>query len=61
METLLAVSVAVENTTFSFDREFDYLVPPRMADECAVGKRVLVPFGRGNRRRQGIVTGLHYI
>nr|WP_316616942.1 primosomal protein N' [uncultured Ruminococcus sp.] len=61
METLLAASVAVENTTFSFDREFDYLVPPRLADECAVGKRVLIPFGRGNRRRQGIVTGLYYI
>ena len=61
MKTLLAAKTAVENTAFSFDREFDYLVPAHLADECAVGKRVLVPFGRGNRRRQGIITELHYI
>ena len=61
MKTLLAAKTAVENTTFSFDREFDYLVPDRLAADCAVGKRVLVPFGRGNRRRQGIVTELHCV
>ncbi len=48
--------VAVEKAAFSFDREFDYLVPGRLISDCAAGKRVLVPFGRGNSRRQGIVT-----
>ena len=51
-------SVAVEKAAFSFDREFDYLVPAHLAADCAVGKRVLVPFGRGDSRRQGIVTAL---
>ena len=50
--------VAVEKAAFSFDREFDYLVPAHLAADCAVGKRVLVPFGRGDSRRQGIVTAL---
>ena len=48
--------VAVEKANFSFDREFDYLVPAHLEQDCAPGKRVLVPFGRGNSRRQGIVT-----
>ena len=61
MKTLLAARTAVENTAFSFDREFDYLVPPHMENDCAPGKRVLAPFGRGNRRRQGIVTELHHV
>lgn len=61
MTLLLAAKTAVEHTAYSFDRGFDYLVPPRLAAECAVGKRVLVPFGRGNRRRQGIVTELHEV
>lgn len=54
----LIAKVAVEKAAFSFDREFDYLVPKRLKDDCTQGKRVLVPFGRGNSRRQGIVTEL---
>ena len=50
--------IAVEKAAYSFDREFDYLIPPHLASDCAVGKRVLVPFGRGDRRRQGIVTSI---
>ena len=50
--------IAVEKAAYSFDREFDYLIPSHLASDCAVGKRVLVPFGRGDRRRQGIVTSV---
>ena len=55
---IIIAKVAVEKAAVSFDREFDYLVPGRLAEEIACGKRVLVPFGRGDSRRQGIVTGL---
>ena len=47
--------IAVENTTRSFDKIFDYRVDSALADEVCVGKRVLVPFGSGNRKRQGVV------
>ena len=47
--------IAVENTTRSFDKIFDYRVDSVLADEVCVGKRVLVPFGSGNRKRQGVV------
>ena len=52
---------AVENTAYSFDREFSYAVPDSLAEACEPGVRVLVPFGRGNRKRQGIITGIKRI
>lgn len=48
--------VAVEKTTPQYDKEFDYLLPPGMTPEP--GCRVTVPFGRGNRRRLGLVLEL---
>lgn len=61
MSSKLIARVAVEKAAYSFDKEFSYLVPDAFAACCAVGKRVLVPFGRGNSRRQGIVTELAQI
>ena len=45
--------VAVENTVYHFDKKFSYLIED--ANVACVGSRVLVPFGRGNRLRQGVV------
>lgn len=50
--------VAVENTAYSFDKIFDYGVPDSISKEISVGSRVLVPFGSGNRKRQGMVMYL---
>lgn len=47
--------VAVENTTYTFDKIFDYAVPSSLAAAAKEGARVLLPFGRGNRKRQGII------
>ncbi len=56
MEQNTAVGVAVENTAFHFDKEFTYLLPSGMQAE--IGCRVMVPFGNGNRKRQGMVLSL---
>ncbi len=48
------VSVAIENSTISFDKLYDYLVEENASVKS--GCRVLVPFGNGNKCRQGIVT-----
>lgn len=56
MEKLTAVGVAVENTAYYFDKEFTYLLPARV--QAVPGCRVLVPFGRGNRKRQGMILSL---
>lgn len=58
MSSDLTVKVAVENTTYVFDKLFDYLVPSAFTDSVQVGKRVLVPFGRGNKKKQGIIFEL---
>lgn len=50
--------VAVENTAYSFDKIFDYGVPEGISSQITIGSRVLVPFGSGNRKRQGMVMYL---
>ena len=47
--------IAVEGTAFHFDRLFDYRVPPELSGRVRRGVRVLVPFGKGNRKIQGLV------
>ncbi|MCH5303980.1 MAG: primosomal protein N' [Ruminococcus sp.] len=58
MKTDYIASVAVENTTYSFDKIFDYSINAEILPQIAVGKRVLVPFGNGNRRRQAMVMSI---
>ncbi len=55
MMSKLIAGVAVENTVYHFDKIFDYIIPQDSALHLCVGCRVLVPFGRGNKNRQGIV------
>ena len=45
--------VAIEKTAFHFDRLFDYIIPDGM--NAKPGCRVLVSFGAGKGRRQGII------
>lgn len=50
--------VAVENAAYSFDDAFDYAIPQDLANKVQPGVRVLVPFGNGNKKRQGFVFAL---
>ncbi len=50
--------VAVENAAYSFDDAFDYAIPDALRDAVQPGVRVLVPFGNGNKKRQGFVFAL---
>ena len=54
MSAISVVHIAVEQATFSFDKLFSYLWPESLGIP-QVGVRVLVPFGSGNRTRQGLV------
>ncbi len=58
MAQRLVAQVAVEQTTFRFDRLYSYDAQT-VSDGIACGCRVLVPFGKGDRHRQGIVMQLH--
>ncbi len=54
MSATTVVHIAVEQATFSFDKLYSYLWPEALG-EPQIGVRVLVPFGGGNRTRQGLV------
>ncbi len=55
--TCAVARVGVENAVYHFDKEFSYLIP-QSVNRDLTGCRVVVPFGRGNARRQGIVTAV---
>ena len=54
----LIAEIAVENTTYSFDRIFDYEIPNDLVNTVKSGCRVTIPFGGGNRLRQGMVMNV---
>ena len=55
---MLTAGVAVDKATLDFDMLFSYTVPQHLAADVRVGSIVLVPFGRGNSLRIGIVLSL---
>ena len=48
--------VAVDTAIFHIDKPYDYIIPGDMSLEP--GQRVLVPFGRGNRRVEAMVLAI---
>lgn len=59
MQKNVAVRVFVEKTTINFDKQFSYSVPFDLCEKVFVGQRVLVPFGKGNKKRQAIVSEIY--
>ena len=55
MDEKFIVKVAVEHIVYHLDKLYDYVVPEDLRRNINVGCRVLVPFGAGNKKRQGIV------
>ena len=43
------------------DKPYSYRVPESLEESVACGKRVTVPFGRGNRRTIGLLAALAVI
>ncbi len=52
----MIAKIAVAAATFAIDKPYSYRVPPEM--ELCPGLRVTVPFGKGNRRTEGVVLSL---
>ena len=52
----MIAKIAVSAATFAIDKPYSYLVPEGM--NLAPGQRVQLPFGRGNRRCEGIVLAV---
>ena len=52
----MVAKIAVSAATFAIDKPYSYWVPEGM--ELAPGMRVSVPFGRGNKRCEGVILAL---
>lgn len=50
------VSVVVDKALYSFDYPFDYLLPE--GSTAVKGQRVAVPFGKGEKKRIGLITDI---
>ena len=57
MEGLVA-KVALSGATLSFDKLYTYAIPTQLHSVLKKGARVLVPFGKGNIKKQGMVFGI---
>ena len=49
----MIAKLAVSAATFAIDKPYSYQIPDEMS--LQPGQRVTVPFGRGNRRTEGVV------
>ena len=54
----LVARVAVAAAVYSIDRPYDYSVPAAWQETVQEGQRVIVPFGAGNRKTEGIILEL---
>ena len=56
--TVTLAAVAISGVPYAADRLYTYLVPAALVGQILPGIRVSVPFGQGNRSREGIVMEL---
>ena len=58
MQTDVLCHVAVSSATYAIDKPYTYLVPASLEQRIQPGMRVIVPFGTGNRRVEGLILDL---
>ncbi len=54
----MIAKIAVSAAIFAIDKPYDYWIPVQLVDRIQPGMRVMVPFGRGNRRCEGMVLAV---
>ncbi|MBO5853073.1 MAG: primosomal protein N' [Clostridia bacterium] len=58
---MLIAEIIIEQTAFSFDKPYSYAVPEDIKNTLKAGCRVVVPFGKGNTHRQGMVLKINEV
>ena len=48
----LVAEVALDGAIYTYDKLYSYLIPPYFHGTAREGARVLVPFGKGNTKKQ---------
>lgn len=57
MESLRIARVAVSAAVYSIDKPYDYIIPKELEPRVKIGIRVMVSFGRGNKKCEAMVLG----
>lgn len=55
---MLICAVAIQAATYAIDQLYDYIVPESLTQLVQIGCRVLVPFGRGNKKVEGMILAI---
>lgn len=55
---MLFADIIVDLSVESLDRTFQYRIPAQWEDGVQIGSRVVIPFGKGNRRMSGYIMNL---
>ncbi len=58
MRNVLEAKIALSAATYAIDRPYSYLVPDELSERVKPGMRVMIPFGAGNRRCDGIILSV---
>lgn len=58
MQTDLLCQIAVSSATYAIDKPYTYLLPEPLTQRARPGMRVMIPFGTGNRRVEGLILDL---
>ena len=54
----MIAEIILESSVKSLNKIFDYNIPKDMENNISIGSRVLVPFGKGKKLTEGIVTNI---
>jgi len=55
---MYVAKIAVSAATYHIDKPYDYLIPSSLSQQAVAGMRVLVPFGIGNKKSEGVILSV---
>ena len=58
LQTDILCHIAVSSATYAIDKPYTYLLPEALHQRTRPGMRVMIPFGTGNRRVEGLILDL---
>ncbi|MBQ8569221.1 MAG: primosomal protein N' [Oscillospiraceae bacterium] len=58
--TVLTAEIAVSGASYGYDKLYSYIVPDEFSGIACRGERVIIPFGRGGRKRVGLIMSIRY-
>lgn len=61
MSAAVIAKLAIETATYAIDKPYDYRIPDELLNRVLPGMRVVVPFGPGNRRSEGLVLAIRQL